>query len=523
MLSAPAWEKMRDAGCGTESVPYRGRSVDPRGCRITIVLLFILTTAAPAAADFIQLERLLQEPAAELAGKIKGKTAVVAVRNGLNSGEPWDVGQAAGLELTIALRRRNVDAIRAASDARLDKLEAIRRAFAPKQAEALKQVKREVLVGVEWFPGKRPRFKVAAFTAKLSKPFWTRTIEATPDEVSLEQNLPPMNRAIVDFARSNLRRQVLDGDCTRLVDEALKTAGTGKRGCYRWGRELGPREPWTPGDIVQMERVKVEMPGATRTFDHHTALVEEVRPGELVMLHQNAFPDGKVVQRETWPLAGMSGPIAAYRAWDWPSRSPLPPASPRRVLPPRVAGSGRGKHGGPIDLLKLIDPEIDRIQGIWFFDNESLRSPNEFEARLQVPVAPPRAYALKMSIERLQGVECFGLGIVVGGRQTMLVVDAFKQHVSGIHDLDGKPVRENESAKHGMFLPLRKRVELECRVREDEIVLLIDKTPVIEWRGDAARLSLSPDWPVPHGDWLFLGAFDSEFDIRSFTLEPLSR
>jgi hypothetical protein len=42
---------------------------------------------------------------------------------------------------------------------------------------------------------------------------------------------------------------------------------------------------------------------------------------------------------------------------------------------------------------------------------------------------------------------------------------------------------------------------------------------VLNWHGDPARLSVSPDWPVPHSDWLFISAFASEFEIRSFTLE----
>jgi len=41
-------------------------------------------------------------------------------------------------------------------------------------------------------------------------------------------------------------------------------------------------------------------------------------------------------------------------------------------------------------------------------------------------------------------------------------------------------------------------------------------------RGDPARLSVSPDWPVPHSDWLFISAFNSEFEIRSFTLEAVN-
>jgi hypothetical protein len=171
-------------------------------------------------------------------------------------------------------------------------------------------------------------------------------------------------------------------------------------------------------------------------------------------------------------------------------------------------------------LLELVKPPLDHIQGLWFFEkNGPLRSPCEFEVRLQVAVEPPRAYSLDMTIERLQGSECFGLGIIVDGHQTMLEIDGYNSSFSGIHNLDGKAAKDNESRKEGAFLPLQERAHLVCRVRAGEIALDIDARPVIRWRGDARRLSVSPDWPVPHDHWLFLGAFNSEFEISKFSLQ----
>lgn len=91
----------------------------------------------------------------------------------------------------------------------------------------------------------------------------------------------------------------------------------------------------------------------------------------------------------------------------------------------------------------------------------------------------------------------------------------------GIHNLDGKPANENDTTKLGAFLPLHKRVSLECRVRSDHIALDLDNESIIDWRGDPSRLAVSPDWPVPNDRWLFIAAFASEFDISSFMLEPL--
>jgi hypothetical protein len=479
-------------------------------------------TPPSASADFVEVEQLLEAPAASLAEKLDGVKAVIAVRNGANRAEPWDIGQAAGVELSAALRRREVDAVRAAGDLRFGELEALDRPFTAQQAKSLKQAQRQVLVGIEWLPAKKPRLKITALAANASKPIWTRTLDIPDKVLSQAKNIPPWNRTVVEFARKTIGTCVREGDCTQLAEECLKAAGLEKRGIYRWGRELGPREPWLPGDILQIERTTITMPEGTRGFPHHTVVVDEVSNDAIVVLHQNAYPDGKVVQRETWPVAGIKGYVVGNRPWNWPEKAFYPPACPIRWSPALVTSAGETKSRAHADLLHVADPRLDRVQGIWFFENNGrLRSPCEFEARLQLPVAPPKSYALRMTVERLQGTEQFGIGIVAHGRQTMISIDNSDSRFTGLHNLDGKPANDNESTKPGKFLPLHKLAEVECRVTDDEIQLDIDKEKIINWQGDPARLSVSPDWPVPHGDWLFISAYNSEFEISSFSLDRL--
>ncbi|HET6878971.1 MAG TPA: hypothetical protein VFI31_02380 [Pirellulales bacterium] len=76
----------------------------------------------------------------------------------------------------------------------------------------------------------------------------------------------------------------------KLAEDGLQAAGVGKRGIYRWGRKLGVREPWLPGDILPVERVNVRLPSTTRIFNHHTAVIDEVNRDFIVVLHQNSLP-----------------------------------------------------------------------------------------------------------------------------------------------------------------------------------------------------------------------------------------
>src|SRR5262249_25494585 len=69
--------------------------------------------------------------------------------------------------------------------------------------------------------------------------------------------VPPVNKAVLDFAFAQYGQQVQDGECAALAVAALKAAGgqpikfVGKT--YVWGRALPAGETALAGDIVQLE------------------------------------------------------------------------------------------------------------------------------------------------------------------------------------------------------------------------------------------------------------------------------
>ena len=70
----------------------------------TLAPLIVLLVVGSARADFVELEKFLETPAKSLAEKLDSAKVVVAVRNGVVEHKPWNIGQAAGVELTAALR-----------------------------------------------------------------------------------------------------------------------------------------------------------------------------------------------------------------------------------------------------------------------------------------------------------------------------------------------------------------------------------------------------------------------------------
>ncbi len=154
-------------------------------------------------------------------------------------------------------------------------------------------------------------------------------------------DLPPLNRKVVDFARERLGEKVGNGECTALASAALRSAGArhfgfhGNGGDYIWGRPIESFKDAMPGDIVQFRdavfRGKARLSGKRtltwhQEYPHHTALISEVRDGgkTVVLLHQNVGPDGasreqkQVVSETTLRVDGLQkgGRLWIYRPID---------------------------------------------------------------------------------------------------------------------------------------------------------------------------------------------------------------
>lgn len=160
--------------------------------------------------------------------------------------------------------------------------------------------------------------------------------------------------AIATYARSQRGRQVGDGECTRLLEEALRVAGGEKRrrheepadGDYVWGEllvraeagkiEHGNVADIRPGDLMQFRDAKFERNdrrGLARfEFSHHSAVVDRAnaKTGSITVLHQN-INGKKTVTELTLELKDLkAGWVRIYRATS--------------LSPPRGAGGGERRN-----------------------------------------------------------------------------------------------------------------------------------------------------------------------------------
>jgi myosin tail region-interacting protein MTI1 len=104
-----------------------------------------------------------------------------------------------------------------------------------------------------------------------------------------EEKLPDVNASIITFCESSKGKKIGKGECWDLAKAALDNAGAEWTAPYEFGTKIGKKDPVLPGDIVQLENVKIVSDNMTWTYPHHTAIIYKVvAPGKYIIAEQNS-------------------------------------------------------------------------------------------------------------------------------------------------------------------------------------------------------------------------------------------
>ncbi len=206
----------------------------------------------------------------------------------------------------------------------------------------------------------------------------------------------------------------------------------------------------------------------------------------------------------------------------YPATSP-PPTEPPPSKPAPLPAHTKPAPEGPVELIKLLDPQKDAVAGTWTREEETLLSPAIPFGRLQLPVLPPDEYDLTLTIERKSGVDSFNIGLISGGQPCVVILDGMKNgDTSGIDLVGGKGFMDNETTFKGRLLLQDQPAQIVCSVRKDRITVSVDGKKIIDCAGDPGRLSAYRGWAVPEPRALFVGSYESGFRVQNLVLMPVS-
>jgi len=172
-----------------------------------------------------------------------------------------------------------------------------------------------------------------------------------------------------------------------------------------------------------------------------------------------------------------------------------------------------------VDLLRAIDLKRDIVTAAWRLNAQGLsgEGSGSTHAKIHVPVTPPAEYDLTIVAQRTGGMDDLGIGLVGGGNQVVLFLDAAQGTVSGPGAIDGKGPAEAGLAKNEKFFEGKPRT-IVCMVRKEALIVQVDGKDYIVWKADWTKVSVPRMLAVPKKDVLFLTAFRSSFQISRMAL-----
>ncbi len=133
-------------------------------------------------------------------------------------------------------------------------------------------------------------------------------------------SIPELNKKIMSFVKTKLKKKVGTGECWDLAAEALNFSKAKWDKSYVFGKEINYKNDCVfPGDIIQFENVVIKYAEGNKfykeTLTHHTAIVFQVKSKkEFRVAEQNTSVTGKKVGLSWLGLENiLEGKIKIYR------------------------------------------------------------------------------------------------------------------------------------------------------------------------------------------------------------------
>lgn len=181
------------------------------------------------------------------------------------------------------------------------------------------------------------------------------------------------------------------------------------------------------------------------------------------------------------------------------------------------------KSGQPTNLLTIVNPKKDAVNGDWRFAGGALvgRSPQADAAyRIAIPFSPPEEYDLDIIAEIKDGDGEILIGLVAWGKQFAVHFDHGRGLGSGLSQVDGAWASQNDTGKPGRVFVKSKPRAILVSVRKEFLSVKLDGQPWLYWKGDPKRLSLIAAHRPENAEHLFVSIANASYSISKFAIIP---
>lgn len=172
-----------------------------------------------------------------------------------------------------------------------------------------------------------------------------------------------------------------------------------------------------------------------------------------------------------------------------------------------------------IELIPTINIEKHTVAGNWKKTKSEITVDASENARISLPTNISNNFDLRVSFTRISGEHSIALIFNHQNEQASFEVDAWGQHLAGIQQINGKPIKDNETRVNNIRLENGKKYTLEIRVRDNIITgLLNDQVLVKLYKKDKSLSSLDL-WKLPSNDMIGIGAYQSNTVFHSIKIK----
>ena len=236
-------------------------------------------------------------------------------------------------------------------------------------------------------------------------------------------------------------------------------------------------------------------------------------------------------------LRMLSGEAKVLRSAEKPNPSENPakeekPApkdkAPKEKAPKDKAKDKAAKDKEPkwLDVLALVDPVKDKIEGTWRRTDAGLSLEDGASGLLAIPVAPKGSYEFQARFTRTAGDNTIAIVLPAGPKAVGVLLSFWHGLASGLGNIKGEDPKVNETrvrpggiennVEHTLFAKVVAGTALA------EITATLDNKPLVNWKGPTNDLSVFFCFELPKPECLGLGISNSKIVWHSAELRMLS-
>jgi WD40 repeat protein/serine/threonine protein kinase len=170
--------------------------------------------------------------------------------------------------------------------------------------------------------------------------------------------------------------------------------------------------------------------------------------------------------------------------------TPPPTPTPSPIRPAEVSWNLA------VNLLSNVTLPGSAVWGQWSFRNGHFFSDDTAHARIEIPYRLPEEYDVRMAFSRMGGTGSVCLILAHGGAPFAVELGASRNRLMTLAPPATRESQDAPTSHRTTAIENNRPYTAFVRVRHDGVQVFLDSVPVLEWKGDPARLGFDPRWKL---------------------------